>query len=252
MLCATRAHAADDASSTVSPSPRNLQHQLLQVHILCHHVLTIAPHWSSSMLVSRTKSPTQRRLLGHPDHPWQLIMSLWSKTLGRTLRLMATTIVCSIWRMKMPSRLSLMLRITLEHKHDDGPRHRGREYRGTTTSAGTTQEAKDRNVLRLSPECKTWLLLQHIINDLSKCASSTTTIRCKNAAWSCFVASDFRGKEDFYLEAFLKHRDVNLLSLQRQPQTGQILSVTGLEHVHPQCRRHWVRSLALKSYHGSR
>ena len=102
----------------------------------------------------------------------------------------------------MHSRLSLMLRIKLEHKHDDGSRHRGREYRGTTTSVGTTQEAKDRNVSRLSPECKTWLLLQHIINDLSKCASSTTTIRCKNAAWSCFVRATFEVKKIFILKLF--------------------------------------------------
>ena len=37
---------------------------------------------------------------------------------------------------------------------DDGPRHRETVYRDTPTSVGITQEALDRNVLRLASELK--------------------------------------------------------------------------------------------------
>ena len=38
---------------------------------------------------------------------------------------------------------------------------------GTENSVGTTQEALDGNVLRLSPEHKSWVLPEKIVDDLS-------------------------------------------------------------------------------------
>ena len=38
----------------------NLQHLFLQAHVVLHHVLMMAPHWSSSTLVGRMVNPTQR------------------------------------------------------------------------------------------------------------------------------------------------------------------------------------------------
>ena len=59
----------------------------------------------------RTEIPTQRRLLGRPDHPWPPITSLRTRKLDRTLRLMVTSIVCSIRRMRtLPDFLLLKLR----------------------------------------------------------------------------------------------------------------------------------------------
>ena len=80
---------------------------------------------------------------------------------------------------------------------------------GTKTSVGTTQEALDGNVLRLAPEHKPWVLPERLVNDLSGETSLHYRI-------PLFVArmlhglgisgSNFRAEEDFYLDAFLKHR----------------------------------------------
>ena len=71
------------------------------------------------------------------------------------------------------------------------------------------QEALDGNVLLLSSEHKPWILPERLVNDLSGETSLHYRI-------PLFVArmlhglgisgSNFRAEEDFYLDAFLKHR----------------------------------------------
>ena len=54
-----------------------------------------------------------------------------------------------------------------ERDDNDGSGHRESADRGTDTYVGTTQEALDRNVLRLAPENKPWFLPERLINQLS-------------------------------------------------------------------------------------
>ena len=92
---------------------------------------------------------------------------------------------------------------------DDGPRHRETVYRDTPTSVGITQEALDRNVLRLASEPKPWLLPERLINSLSGDTSAHHRIPlfdAKRLHGLDISASNFRAEEDFYLDAFLKHR----------------------------------------------
>ena len=94
-------------------------------------------------------------------------------------------------------------------EYDDGPRHREAKYRGTVTSVGTTQEELDRNVLRLASERKPWLLPEQLINNLSGETSAHHRIPLFDARRLHGLdnsASNFRAEEDFFLDAFLKHR----------------------------------------------
>lgn len=94
-------------------------------------------------------------------------------------------------------------------EYDDGSRHRGSVARGTTASVGTTQEARDCNVLRLAPKRKPWLLPERPVNSLSGETSVHHRIPLFDARLLHGLdisASNFRAEDDFYLDAFLKHR----------------------------------------------
>ena len=92
---------------------------------------------------------------------------------------------------------------------DGGVSHRKKSPRGTPTSAGTTQGSDDSKMSNLAPEKKPWLLPERLINSLS----GETTPHNK---YPLFIATklhgldpsakNFRAEEDFYLDAFLKHR----------------------------------------------
>ena len=106
-----------------------------------------------------------------------------------------------------PSPASVFVR-----SDDDGVSHRGKSYRGTPASVGTTQGSADNKVSQLAPEKKPWLLPERLINSLS----GETDSRNK---YPLFIASrlhgldpsakNFRAEEEFYLDAFLKHRYFN-------------------------------------------
>lgn len=49
----------------------------------------------------------------------------------------------------------------------DGSYHHDSDESGTFASVGTNQQAVDRNVLRLAPELRPWLLPERLVNDLS-------------------------------------------------------------------------------------
>ena len=80
------------------------------------------------------------------------------------------------------------------------------------TSAGTTQEALDSNVLRLAPELKPWELPERLVSELSGETSLHHRIPLFDARslhGLDISASNFRAEEEFYLDAFLKHRWYN-------------------------------------------
>uniref|UniRef100_M4B5A8 RxLR effector candidate protein n=1 Tax=Hyaloperonospora arabidopsidis (strain Emoy2) TaxID=559515 RepID=M4B5A8_HYAAE len=89
---------------------------------------------------------------------------------------------------------------------------------GTKTSVGTTQEALDGNVLRLAPEHKPWVLSERLVNDLSGETSLHHQIPLFDARLLHGLdinARNFRAEEDFYLDAFLKHRCTHISSEMR-------------------------------------
>ncbi|CAI5743871.1 unnamed protein product [Peronospora destructor] len=150
----------------------NLQHQLLQV-------LMMAPHWSSSTLASRTVRPTQGRLRFDLEDEEKA---------------------------SSPAPASTHLPV---REYDDVPSHREGNCRGTISSVGTTQEALDRNVLRLAPELKPWLLLERLINDLSGETSAHHRIPLFDARrlhGLDISANNFRAEEDYLSRCFHKHR----------------------------------------------
>ena len=69
--------------------------------------------------------------------------------------------------------------------------------------------ALDVNVLRLAPEYKPWVLPERLVNDLSVETSLHHRISLFDARLLHGLdisANNFRAEEDFYLDAFLKHR----------------------------------------------
>ena len=123
------ASPADDSSSAAISSPAAstlmqahvvhhvqrlllpLQHLLLQAHVAVCHVrimMMMAPTWSSSIPVSRTVCPTQRKLLRRPVLPGRLSTSLRVRGLVIPVRLMVTTRVCLVRRMRAMTHLLLL------------------------------------------------------------------------------------------------------------------------------------------------
>ena len=71
------------------------------------------------------------------------------------------------------------------------------------------QEALDGNMLHLAPEHKPWILPERLLNDLSGETSLHHRILLFDARLLHELdisASNFRAEDDFYLDAFLKHR----------------------------------------------
>ena len=99
--------------------------------------------------------------------------------------------------------------VTQGSKSDDGSRHRGQDTRGTITSVGTTQEALDSNVLRLAPEQKPWQLPERLLNMWSCEATEHHPIPLfdsRQLHGLDISAKNFRTEDEFYLDAFSKHR----------------------------------------------
>ena len=95
---------------------------------------------------------------------------------------------------------------------DDGVSHRVKSSRDTFSSVGITQGSTDSKVSTLAPEKKPWFLPERLLTSLS--GESTP-----HKKYPLFIATklhgldpsakNFRAEEDFYLDAFLKHRWYN-------------------------------------------
>ena len=81
--------------------------------------------------------------------------------------------------------------------------------RGVGTSIDTTQEALDRNVLRLAPERKPWMLSKHLLDRWSGKTNERFPIPLFDASRLHGLdasAKNFRTENDRYIDAFLEHR----------------------------------------------
>uniref|UniRef100_A0AAV1UQQ5 Uncharacterized protein n=1 Tax=Peronospora matthiolae TaxID=2874970 RepID=A0AAV1UQQ5_9STRA len=81
--------------------------------------------------------------------------------------------------------------------------------RGASTSVGTSQEEWDRSVLRLAPEKKAWLPLQSAMDRLSATTSDRYRTRLFDLSRIHHLdpsAKDYRTENDFFIDAFFKHR----------------------------------------------
>ena len=97
----------------------------------------------------------------------------------------------------------MMVTQVMRHNQDD------RAGCGVGTSIDTTQEARDRDVLRVATEKKAWLPPQRVLDRLSDKVSDHYRIRLFDSSRLHRFessASDFRTKHDFYIDVFFKHR----------------------------------------------
>ena len=84
-----------------------------------------------------------------------------------------------------------------------------RAGRGVGTSIETTQEARDRDVLRVAPEKKAWLPPQRMLDRLSDTVTDRYRTRLFDSSRLQGLnsrASDFRTEYDFYIDVFFKQR----------------------------------------------
>uniref|UniRef100_A0AAV1ULF6 Uncharacterized protein n=1 Tax=Peronospora matthiolae TaxID=2874970 RepID=A0AAV1ULF6_9STRA len=81
--------------------------------------------------------------------------------------------------------------------------------RGTSTSVGTSQEERDRSVLRLTPEKKAWLPPKSVMDRLSAMTSDRYRTRLFDSSRIHHLdpsAKDYHTEHDFFIDAFFKHR----------------------------------------------
>uniref|UniRef100_A0AAV1TST2 Uncharacterized protein n=1 Tax=Peronospora matthiolae TaxID=2874970 RepID=A0AAV1TST2_9STRA len=81
--------------------------------------------------------------------------------------------------------------------------------RGASTSVGTSQEERDRNVLHLSPEKKAWLPPKSVMDRLSATTSDRYRTRLFDLSRIHHLdpsAKNYRAENEFFIDAFFKHR----------------------------------------------
>uniref|UniRef100_A0AAV1VEH2 Uncharacterized protein n=1 Tax=Peronospora matthiolae TaxID=2874970 RepID=A0AAV1VEH2_9STRA len=81
--------------------------------------------------------------------------------------------------------------------------------RGASTSVGTSQEERDRNVLRLAPEKKAWMPPKSVMDHLSATTSDHYRTRLFDSSRIHHLdpsAKNYRAENDFFIDAFFRHR----------------------------------------------
>uniref|UniRef100_A0AAV1V7Q2 Uncharacterized protein n=1 Tax=Peronospora matthiolae TaxID=2874970 RepID=A0AAV1V7Q2_9STRA len=81
--------------------------------------------------------------------------------------------------------------------------------RGASTSVGTSQEERDRNVLRLAPEKKAWMPPKSVMDHSSSPTSDRYRTRLFDSSRFHHLdpsAKNYRAENDFFIDAFFKHR----------------------------------------------
>uniref|UniRef100_A0AAV1VGF1 Uncharacterized protein n=1 Tax=Peronospora matthiolae TaxID=2874970 RepID=A0AAV1VGF1_9STRA len=81
--------------------------------------------------------------------------------------------------------------------------------RGASTSVGTSQEERDRSVLRLAPEKKAWLPPKSVMDHLSATTSDHYRTRLFDSSRIHHLdpsAKNYRAENEFFIDAFFRHR----------------------------------------------
>uniref|UniRef100_A0AAV1UCY0 Uncharacterized protein n=1 Tax=Peronospora matthiolae TaxID=2874970 RepID=A0AAV1UCY0_9STRA len=81
--------------------------------------------------------------------------------------------------------------------------------RGASTSVGTSQEERDRNVLRLAPEKKARLPPKSVMDHLSATTSDRYRTRLFDSSRIHHLdpsAKDYHTEHEFFIDAFFRHR----------------------------------------------
>uniref|UniRef100_A0AAV1UJS0 Uncharacterized protein n=1 Tax=Peronospora matthiolae TaxID=2874970 RepID=A0AAV1UJS0_9STRA len=81
--------------------------------------------------------------------------------------------------------------------------------RGTSPPVGTSQEGRDRNVLRLAPEKKAWMPPKSVMDHLSATTSDRYRTRLFDSSRIHHLdpsAKNYRAENEFFIDAFFKHR----------------------------------------------
>uniref|UniRef100_A0AAV1VPE0 Uncharacterized protein n=1 Tax=Peronospora matthiolae TaxID=2874970 RepID=A0AAV1VPE0_9STRA len=118
-----------------------------------------------------------------------------------------------------------LVRLTNQKNHRQSEGARGREtraltvvsdfpidttsQRGASPSVGTSQEERDRNVLRLAPEKKAWLPPKSVMDRLSATTSDRYRIRLFDSSRIHHLdpsAKDYHTEHEFFIYSFIKHR----------------------------------------------
>uniref|UniRef100_A0AAV1VBQ3 Uncharacterized protein n=1 Tax=Peronospora matthiolae TaxID=2874970 RepID=A0AAV1VBQ3_9STRA len=81
--------------------------------------------------------------------------------------------------------------------------------RGASTSVGTSQEERDRNVLRLAPEKKAWMPPKTVMDHFSATTSDRYRTRIFDSSRIHHLdpsAKNYRAEHEFFIDAFFRHR----------------------------------------------
>uniref|UniRef100_A0AAV1TVZ3 Uncharacterized protein n=1 Tax=Peronospora matthiolae TaxID=2874970 RepID=A0AAV1TVZ3_9STRA len=81
--------------------------------------------------------------------------------------------------------------------------------RGASTSVGTSQEERDRNVLRLAPEKKAWMPPKSVMDHFSATRSDRYRTRLFDSSRIHHLdpsAKNYRAEHEFFIDAFFRHR----------------------------------------------
>uniref|UniRef100_A0AAV1T352 Uncharacterized protein n=1 Tax=Peronospora matthiolae TaxID=2874970 RepID=A0AAV1T352_9STRA len=81
--------------------------------------------------------------------------------------------------------------------------------RRSSASVGTSQEERDRNVLRLAPEKKAWMPPKSVMDHLSATTSDRYRTRLFDSSRIHHLdpsAKNYRAEHEFFIDAFFEHR----------------------------------------------
>uniref|UniRef100_A0AAV1V2S1 Uncharacterized protein n=1 Tax=Peronospora matthiolae TaxID=2874970 RepID=A0AAV1V2S1_9STRA len=81
--------------------------------------------------------------------------------------------------------------------------------RGASPSVGTSQEERERNVLRLAPEKKAWMPPKSVMDHLSATTSDCYRTRSFDSSRIHHLdpsAKNYRAESEFFIDAFFRHR----------------------------------------------
>uniref|UniRef100_A0AAV1U1X9 Uncharacterized protein n=1 Tax=Peronospora matthiolae TaxID=2874970 RepID=A0AAV1U1X9_9STRA len=112
---------------------------------------------------------------------------------------------------RLPSVAWIMLCVvaSLVHLMNQMNHRRSEGARGASPSVGTSQEERDRSVLRLAPEKKAWMPPKSVMDHLSATTSDRYRTRLFDSSRIHHLdpsAKNNRAENEFFIDAFFRHR----------------------------------------------